>query len=99
MSLEKLKEKRTERITEWITGGQYAVAVEVDAIIYPERPGEPYLKPETVRYLEKIEDLANTGDVEALKKFGTVFVKLTEPASLVSIGTGNNFENAQTNSK
>lgn len=73
-------EKRVERITEWISSGSYAVAVEVEAVIYPDRPGEPFLTPETVRYLEKVTDLAEVGDLEALKKAGKVFVRLDQSA-------------------
>ncbi len=76
MNHEALKQKRTERITEWVTGGDYALAVEVEAVVYPDRPGEPYFTPETVRYLEKLEALAEAGDVEALKRAGKVYVQL-----------------------
>src|SRR5262249_53076952 len=78
MSPDPLRQKRTERVTQWITGGPYAVAVEVDAVIYPERPGEPYLAPETVRFLEQLEKLAEAGDVGALQKAGDVFVRLRQ---------------------
>ena len=69
------KKKHTERITEWISGGTYAVAVEVEATFLPDRPTEPFLAPETVRFLEKVEALAAAGDVEALKKIGKVYVQ------------------------
>ena len=58
MKPDSLNEKHTERIREWVTGGEYVVAVEVEAVIYPERPGEPYLSPETIRHLENLERLA-----------------------------------------
>jgi hypothetical protein len=79
MNLESLpKKKRTEKITEWVTGGAYAVAVEVEAIFLPERPTEPYLTPETVRFLEKVEGMASAGDLAALKKIGRVYVQLDQ---------------------
>jgi hypothetical protein len=34
---------RIERITEWISSGPYAVVVEVEAFIYPNRPGESFV--------------------------------------------------------
>jgi hypothetical protein len=40
----------------------------------------PYFRPETVRYLEHLEELAEAGDVEALKQAGTVYVRRGEPA-------------------
>ncbi len=86
MKLDCLKQQHIERILEWVTGGSYAVAVEVDATIYPDRPAEPYLTPETVRYLERLRQLAEAGDVEALKQVGTVYVRLGEPASLATAG-------------
>ncbi len=64
------------RITEWITSGPYAVAVEVDATLFPERPGEPYLTPQVVRFLEQVARDARAGNLEALKKAGKVFVQL-----------------------
>lgn len=63
-------------ITEWITGGPYAVAVEVEAIFFTDRPGEPFLTPQTVRFLEQVARDARAGEVEALKKVGKVFVQL-----------------------
>jgi hypothetical protein len=84
-----MNKKHTERITEWITGGGYAVAVEVEATIFPDRLGKPYLSPETVRYLEKVEALAEAGDVEALKKAGTVYVRIAEPAVLSTANSDN----------
>jgi hypothetical protein len=86
MSVDSLKEKRIELITEWVTAGPYAVAVEVEAIIYPDRPGQPFLTPETIRYLEGLEKRAEVGDVEALKKAGTVYIRLGEPAPCTAPG-------------
>jgi hypothetical protein len=78
MNIEALKQKRTERITEWVRGGGYVVAVEVEAVVYPDRPAERYFSPETVRYLENLGALAEAGDVEALKRAGKVYVQLDQ---------------------
>ena len=48
---------------------------------------EPYLDPETVRYLEKVEKLARAGDVDALKQAGTVYLRVGEPSTLALAGT------------
>lgn len=66
--------KQKAKTTEWITGGAYAVAVEVEATYFLDRPGEPFLDPQTVRFLEQVAKDANSGNLEALKKVGTVFV-------------------------
>ncbi len=83
MNLDSLEKEHTERVTEWITGGPYAVAVEVDAVIYPDRLDAPYLKPETIRYLEELARRAEAGEVEALKKAGKVYVCISETSSRV----------------
>jgi hypothetical protein len=78
MSTDFLKQKHVERVTEWVSAGPYAVAVEVEAVVYPDRLDAPYLTPETVRHLEEVARLAEAGDVEALRRFGTVYVRLGE---------------------
>lgn len=70
--------RQQTRITEWITSGRYAIAVEVDATVFSDRPGEPYLAPETVRFLDQVARDARAGDLEALKKAGKVFVQLDQ---------------------
>jgi hypothetical protein len=85
MNLDGLERKKhAERITEWVSGGSYAVAVEVEAVFLPDRPNEPFLTPETIRYLEKIEALAAAGDVEALRKVGRLYVQHERAASMTS---------------
>ena len=64
------------RLTEWVAGGRYVVAVEIEATIFPERPGEPFLTPQTVRLLEQVARDARAGNLEALRKVGKVFVQL-----------------------
>ena len=72
-------DRRTKRM-EWITGGPYAVAVEVEAVYPADDPTEPCFTPETVRYLERLAQLAEQGDVESLRRAGQVFVRLPESA-------------------
>ncbi len=64
------------KLTEWVAGDRYVVAVEIEATLFPERPGEPFLTPQTVRLLEQVARDARAGNVEALKKVGKVFVQL-----------------------
>lgn len=71
----------TQRIVQWVTGGRYAVAVEVEAIIPSDDPSEPCLTPETVRYLEQVADWAEAGEVELLKKAGRVYTRVDEPVA------------------
>jgi hypothetical protein len=72
-------DRRTKRI-EWVTGGPYAVAVEVEAVYPVDDPTEPCYSPETVRYLEQLEELADRGDVDALRRAGKVYTRLPESA-------------------
>lgn len=72
--MSKATEARTQRIIQWVTGGPYAVAVEVEAIFPLDDPSEPCLAPQTVRWLEELGDLAEAGDIEALRKAGQVYV-------------------------
>jgi hypothetical protein len=50
--------------------------VPVEAVFPPEDPAVPCLKPETVRYLEKLTERATAGDLEELRRAGTVYVKM-----------------------
>jgi hypothetical protein len=71
------------RLTEWVAGGRYVVAVEIEATIFPERPGQPFLTPQTVRFLEQVARDARAGNLEALTKIGKVFVQLDGPKEAV----------------
>src|SRR5690348_15496517 len=67
----------SQRFTQWVRGGGYAVAVEVEGIVPPEDPSVRCLNPGTVRYLEKLTERAAAGDLEELRKAGTVYVKMS----------------------
>ena len=66
----------SQRLTQWVRGGNYAVAVEVEAVFPPEDSSAPCLRPETVRHLEKLTERAAAGDLDELRKAGTVFVRM-----------------------
>jgi hypothetical protein len=61
-----------QRIVQWVTGGPYGVAVEVETVIPVDDLSEPSRTPETVRYLEQVADWAEAGDVAALVRAGRV---------------------------
>jgi hypothetical protein len=66
----------SQRLTQWVRGGDYAVAVEVEAVFPAEDSSVPCLSSETVRHLEKLTERAAAGDLDALKQAGMVYVKL-----------------------
>ena len=55
---------RRQRIIQWVVGGNYAVAVEVEAVFPPDDPSDPCLTPQTVGALEELAERAEAGDVE-----------------------------------
>lgn len=63
------------RIPQWLHAGQCVVRVEVEALLLPDCPDDPSLTPETVRWLEHLQALADAGQVEELAKHGTVYVQ------------------------
>lgn len=69
-----------EKITDWISAGDIAVAIQVDVRLLPERPGEFFLTPETVRKLEQVRRDVEAKNIEVLKKVGKVY-QLLETAS------------------
>ncbi|HUG92469.1 MAG TPA: hypothetical protein VML55_16640 [Planctomycetaceae bacterium] len=71
-----------QRMIQWVTGGPYAVAVEVEAVFPVDDPSDACLAPETVRYLEQVADWAEAGDLAALMKAGRVYSRMSEPAAV-----------------
>lgn len=65
------------KVSRWIHAGPYAVRVDVDAVIPDEYPAEPCFEPETVRWLDELQQLAEAGDVDELAKHGEVYVRRT----------------------
>jgi hypothetical protein len=63
------------KVTKWIHGSRCVVRVEVDAIIPDADPSEPCLEPQTVRWLDQLQKLADLGDVDSLGKAGEVYVR------------------------
>lgn len=63
------------KMTEWIEGSHFVVRVEVDAILPDEDPSEPCYSRETVQFLEKVQSLADEGNIDELSKHGEVYVR------------------------
>lgn len=63
------------RVPKWIHGRLCVVRVEAEAVIPDADPSEPCLEPATLRWLDKLQELADDGDIEALAKVGEVFVR------------------------
>lgn len=66
---------RTVRVSRWIHSPRIVVRVEVDALIPDEDPSEPCLTPETVRWLDEVQRLADAGDIAALERLGEVYLR------------------------
>ena len=63
------------RVVRWIQGATCVVEVEVDALVPEADPSEPCLEPETVRWLDHLQDLADTDALDELERHGTVYVR------------------------
>ncbi|HWB54766.1 MAG TPA: hypothetical protein VG722_11260 [Tepidisphaeraceae bacterium] len=63
------------RVLKWIHGNLCVVRLEVDAVIPDADPSEPCLEPETVRWLDQLQQWANEGKVDELAKVGEVYVR------------------------
>lgn len=47
----------------------------VDAINPEADPTEPCFEPEVVKFLDHVQQLADAGDIEQLKKLGDVYIR------------------------
>ena len=58
---------------QWIEGGRYVVAVEVE-LVYPDfDPSEPCYEAETIELLREVAAHAERGDLAWLQQRGTVY--------------------------
>jgi len=60
----------------WIRGGTYIVEVEVDAVIPIDDPSEACYEPQTVAFLREVQQKAEAGELEWLKRVGTVYARV-----------------------
>jgi len=65
------------RIVKWVHGEQCVARVEVGAILPDFDPAEPYLEPSVVKFLDQLQELANSGRIEELSKRGRVYIRKT----------------------
>jgi len=63
------------KLTRWIHSGPCVLRVEVDAVIPDADPSEPCLEPDTVRLLDRLQQLADEGRVEELERYGEVYIR------------------------
>jgi hypothetical protein len=64
--------KRVQR-TRLVRTDRFVVAVEVEAVIPEDDPGEPCYEAETVKLLRDVRRHAERGDVAWLRKHGKVY--------------------------
>jgi hypothetical protein len=63
------------KVEQWIHASSCVVRVEVEAIIPDADPSEPCLEPETLRFLDEVQDKANRGLINELFQIGDVYVR------------------------
>ncbi|MCI0366480.1 MAG: hypothetical protein L0Y44_06135 [Phycisphaerales bacterium] len=63
------------RVPKWIHGRLCVVRVDAEAVIPDADPTEACLEPSTLRWLDKLQELADAGDVEALSRVGDVYIR------------------------
>jgi hypothetical protein len=66
--------KRT-KIERWIHAAPCVMRVEVDAVIPDADPSEPCLEPQTIRFLDDLQNKADRGLISELARFGDVYVR------------------------
>ncbi|MEX0744678.1 MAG: hypothetical protein WD118_03675 [Phycisphaeraceae bacterium] len=64
----------------WIHARQCVVRLEVEAVVPEEDPSEPCLEPATLRLIDRLQDLADAGNVDELREHGQVYVRLSASA-------------------
>jgi hypothetical protein len=64
---------RVEKSVEWISAGDFAVAVDVELVYPPDAPHEPCFRPETIRRLEHLRHCAERGQIAELERAGRVY--------------------------
>jgi hypothetical protein len=69
-----LQGKQT-KIERWIHASACVVRVEVDAIIQDADPSEACLEPQTVRFLDELQQKADRGLINELAGVGDVYVR------------------------
>ena len=63
------------KVTKWIHGSLCVLSTEVEAIRPDDEPDDPYLEPPVVRFLDRMQELADEGNIDELSKHGVVYVR------------------------
>jgi hypothetical protein len=62
-------------VTKWIHGSSCVLSTDVNAIRLEDDSDELYLEPAVIRFLDRMQQLADAGDVDELAKHGVVYVR------------------------
>ena len=63
------------KVSQWIHEQRCVVRVEVEAIIPDEDPSEPCFEPAAVKWMDRLQQLADEGNVAELAKAGQIYVR------------------------
>lgn len=66
---------RRERMTRYIKGDGFVVAVDVSVIYAPEEPDDPLLEADTLRFLDEVTERVEKRDMGWLRRVGAVYVR------------------------
>ncbi len=69
----KLPGERVKR-TRLVRTDLFVVVIEVEAVLPPDDPSEACYEPETVQLLKQVQEHAERGDMDWLKRHGKVYV-------------------------
>jgi hypothetical protein len=64
-----------DNISRWIEGERFVVRVEVEATFPNAWPWKPELEPAAIKFLDRVQELANRGEIGELEKLGEVYVR------------------------
>jgi hypothetical protein len=56
------------KLKKWIHGDRFVVQVEVEGVLPEADPSEPCLEPQTIRWLDELQRLADTGDEDSIRR-------------------------------
>ena len=66
------------KLLKWIHGSRCVVRVQVEGVLAEDLGEGPFLEPETVKWLDELQRLADAGDADALARVsdaGDVYVR------------------------
>ena len=63
------------RLSKWIRGDTFVVGVTVEGVLPIDDPSQPCLEPDTTRFLDHLQDLADARNFAELEKHGTIYMR------------------------